>query len=64
MAGRFGQAHAAGYDGLVDLAAEVFLKLKCDLLSEVRPRIKHGEDDALDIQARIQALFAQLDRRH
>ena len=54
VAGRFGQTDISGYDGFKYLRSKKAAEVRCDLLRQGSPLIKHGKDDALDCETGIQ----------
>ena len=64
MARRLGKPYAAWDDCVIDLVAEIFSQLVCDLRREIHTGVVHGENDALNLKPFIQPLFAHLDTGH
>jgi len=54
VAGRLAEAHVAGDDGVVRLLLEEAAHLARHLLPEVGAVVDHGEQDALDVEARVE----------
>mmetsp|Transcript_647 Transcript_647/g.1346 ORF Transcript_647/g.1346 Transcript_647/m.1346 type:complete len:319 (-) Transcript_647:392-1348(-) len=61
VAGRLGQAHIAGDDGVEHLVAEVGLELVADLLLQRDARVEHHAQQADDLQVRVQVGVDLLD---
>ena len=64
MAGRFAQADAAGDNGLIDLAGEVFPQGLLHVFGEARPPVVHGQQQSLQLQTGVQPLLDQADGVH
>src|SRR5690606_27185537 len=59
---RLREPDVPGDDAAEDATPEVLLRLVRDLAREVEPLIEHREQDALDLEARIQALLDEANR--
>lgn len=59
MAGSFTQSNVPGDNGPEYLVFEVFFHFLGDLMREVIPAIKHGEENPLDLQSWVEGLFNQ-----
>ncbi len=59
MAGSFTQSNISGDNGPEYLVSEVSLDFLGDLMGEIIPAIKHGEDNSLDLQFWVEGLLDQ-----
>ena len=64
MARGLGDADVAGDGGVEHLGFEIAADVGADLFGEVVALIGHGEDDAFQLQLRVEALFDHVDGAH
>ena len=62
MAGGFAQPNVARDDRVKHLIFEVSFHLMGHLVGKVVPAVEHGEENAFDLQLRIEGLLNQADR--